>query len=406
MLIQIAWRNIWRNPRRTTVILLAVVVGVWSMVFLGALMDGISDQIIRNGISTLTGSIQIHHQGYRNDPVVQNSMHGMDEAGQVLASILPSGSRWSPRIRVNAIASNARHSSGVSLVGIDFTREAPVSFTGQAPIEGRFPGPDDPYAIAIGQALAEKYGTGLGKKLVLMSQSSDGEVASRAFQIVGMYRTELEATEKTFVFISLNAARDMLKLEKGLSEICILLPDMTSAAPVAESIKAALPDTYEVHTWDEIMPMIKAHMEIARKSTLIWYLVVFIAMGFGIVNTMLMAVFERMREFGLLKALGMKPRRILCQVLTESFFLLIMGMMIGNLISLISILSIHNTGINLTAFAAGTEYVGMSRVIYPALKSVHAAIANGVVLVLGLMVSTYPALKAAGFTPVEAMAQH
>jgi ABC-type antimicrobial peptide transport system permease subunit len=135
----------------------------------------------------------------------------------------------------------------------------------------------------------------------------------------------------------------------------------------------------------------------------IWYLVVFVAMGFGIVNTTLMAVYERMREFGLLKALGMKPWWILREVLTESFLLLITGMIIGNGLGLVSIFVLSRSGIDLSALAAGAEYAGMTRIIYPAIDLKDVTVANLVVLVLGLCVSAYPAVKAARFTPVEAL---
>jgi len=136
----------------------------------------------------------------------------------------------------------------------------------------------------------------------------------------------------------------------------------------------------------------------------IWYLVVFVAMGFGIVNTTLMAVFERMREFGLLKALGMKPWWILREVLTESFLLLITGMIIGNILAFICIYALSGSGIDLSALAAGAEYAGMTRAIYPAVEFKDILVSNLVVLLLGILVSAYPAIKAARFTPMEALA--
>jgi ABC-type antimicrobial peptide transport system permease subunit len=125
--------------------------------------------------------------------------------------------------------------------------------------------------------------------------------------------------------------------------------------------------------------------------------------GFGIVNTTLMAVFERMREFGLLKALGMKPWWILREVLTESFLLLMTGMAIGNSMGFICIFALGGSGIDLSALAAGAEYAGMTRIIYPAVGLKDVLMSNMIVLFLGLLVSAYPAVKAARFTPVEAL---
>ncbi|AQV00508.1 MULTISPECIES: ABC transporter permease [Desulfococcus] len=405
MMFRLAWRNLWRNPRRTVVILTAVCVGVFGMIFIAALMQGVGDQMVRNSIATLVGSLQVHHRGYREDPVVENTMTDPAEPAAALAAVLPPGARWSRRVRVNAVAGNARHSAGVTLVGIEPDREGGVSFIGSAVVEGRPLGPGDPYGIIVGRALVEKFETRIGRKLVLMSQAADRDIASRAFTIVGVFRAELAATEKQFVFVSLAAAQEMLKVDKGVSEIAVLLPDGADPGPTADALKAALPERYEIHTWRELLPMLTAYIDMNEGFTVVWYLVVFIAMGFGIVNTLLMAVFERMREFGLLRALGMKPGGIVRGVLIESALLLILGTAAGNGAAFLSVAALAENGINLSAFAAGVEYAGMPRVIYPAFSWTSVLEANLTVWVLGLAVSLYPALKASGITPVAAMAR-
>ena len=198
MVLRLAWRNLWRNPRRTLVILTAVAVGVFGMIFIGALMTGVGDQMVRNSIATLVGSLQVHQRGYRDDPVVENTMADPFEPAEALASVLPPGARWSRRVRVSAVAANARESAGVTLVGIEPEKEAGVSFIESAVTEGRNLAPGDPYGIVVGQALIEKFETRLGRKLVLMSQAADREMSSRAFTIVGVFRAELAATEKQF----------------------------------------------------------------------------------------------------------------------------------------------------------------------------------------------------------------
>jgi ABC-type lipoprotein release transport system permease subunit len=405
MYLQLAWRNIWRNTRRTVIILTAVVIGVWSMVLLGSLMRGIAVGMIKNGISTLTGHIQIHHTGYRNDPAIENSITDATVVENALKETLPEGASWTARVRVNAVAGNARHSSGVTLVGIDPSSEAKVSFIGSAVSQGRYLNPDDRNGIVIGQALMKKFDTRPGHKLVLMSQDTHGEIASRAFRIVGIFRAEMETTEKQFVFVVRQESQKMLGLGNGISEFSILLPGKPDNTEVYDRLTTALPSAqFEVNTWRELLPFQTAYLKILDGFMWIWYLVVFVAMGFGIVNTTLMAVFERMREFGLLKALGMKPWWILRGVLTESFFLLILGMIIGNLLAFICIFALARSGIDLSALAAGAEYAGMTRVIYPAIALKDILMSNLVVLFLGILVSAYPAVKAARFTPVEALA--
>jgi ABC-type lipoprotein release transport system permease subunit len=238
-----------------------------------------------------------------------------------------------------------------------------------------------------------------------MSQDTEQEIASRAFRIVGVFRAEMESTEKKFVFVTLSASQKMLKLGNGISEIAILLSDGYENQDVYKKLKATLPpEQFEVHNWRELLPFQTAYLRILDGFMWFWFLVVFVAMGFGIVNTTLMAVFERMREFGLMKALGMKPWWILREVLVESFLLLICGLIVGNLLGFLSIYALSGSGIDLSALAAGAEYAGMSRIIYPAIAAKDVWVANLTVLLLGLLVSLYPAIKASRFTPVQALA--
>ncbi|MCF6290952.1 MAG: ABC transporter permease [Desulfobacterales bacterium] len=404
MYLQLAWRNIWRNPRRTAVIMLAIIVGVWSMIFLGAFMRGMLVVMVDNGIATLTGHIQVLQKDYPDDPAIDNSIRDPDQVERVLRDNLPIGSRWTARVRVNAIAANARHSTGITMVGIEPAREAAVSFIGQPIYQGRFLKKNDPTGILVGRALLDEFGTKPGRKLILMSQDTTGEIASRAFRIVGVFRAELEATEKQFVFITITAARKMLRMGSAISEIAVILPPGQDLAAVTDRLRAVLPaDDYAVRNWHQLLPMLYAYLEMFDMYTYIWFLVVFVAMGFGIVNSTLMAVYERMREFGLLKALGQRPGRIIIGVLTETFFILVLGLLAGNLLGLISVAALAPAGIDLSALAAGAEYAGMPRVIHPVLNGRDLMVADLVVFVLGLLVAVYPAIKAARFTPVEAM---
>ena len=197
----------------------------------------------------------------------------------------------------------------------------------------------------------------------------------------------------------------MLKLKNGISEVSIILPDHQEVPEAATTLRTALASTnYKVHTWRELLPLVTAYLRIFDWFIFLWFIAVFVAMGFGIVNTTMMAVFERIREFGLLKALGMKPRWIIKEVLTESFFLLIMGMAIGDILGFLSVFALSGNGIDLSALAAGAEFAGISRVIYPVISAKDVVVANLVVFILGLLVSVYPAMKAARFTAVQALA--
>ena len=405
MYLRMGWRNIWRNPRRTAVVMTAIIIGVWAMVFMSALMRGIADQLMRDGIAVLTGHIQIHAPFYRDDPVIENSINDPAELYRVLAASLPTGAQFCSRVRVYAIASNARHAAGVTFVGIVPEQEAKISFLGKAITEGRPLVTGDAYDIIVGKALADQFETRLGKKLVIMTQDKEHEIASRAFRIAGVFRAETEAMEKSFVFVDIGAAREMMKLGSGISEVSILLPDHGGAEATALALRSVLPSSsYEVNTWQELLPFVTAIMKIYDRFIFIWYFIIFIAMGFGIVNTTLMAVFERIREFGLFKALGMKPWWIVRSVLIESFFLLLLGIAAGNCLGYLSVYALSGSGIDLSAFARGMEWAQIPHILYPAIHLRDVVTADLVVIVLGLAVSVYPAVKAARFVPVKAMA--
>jgi len=161
-----------------------------------------------------------------------------------------------------------------------------------------------------------------------------------------------------------------------------------------------------VRSWQTILPLLKAYLEMFDAFILIWFVVVFVAMGFGILNTTLMAVFERMREFGVLKALGMRPGRIVGGVMLETLLILLIGILAGNLLGLATCWGLSFGGIDLSALAKGVEYAGMARIIYPEVWGQDILRADLVVLLLGVLVSLYPALKAARMTPVAAMTHH
>ncbi|MBU1170930.1 MAG: ABC transporter permease [Proteobacteria bacterium] len=402
-----SFRNIWRNPRRTIVILLAVLVGVWNMLVLASLMRGIEREMVKNGISNMTGSIQIHQKDYTDDPVVENSIHDRARLEKALDAHIQEPAAWAQRIRVNVVAANARHSGGVNMVGVDPEHEARVSFVAKSIVQGRYLEKDDSNAIVVGRAFLKSYDTRIGNKLILMGQDTNQDIASKAFRIVGVFMADMESVEKHLVFVTKSQAASMLKLGDAISETVILIPetDMSGQreSALAQALSTDLGPDYSVETWRDLLPMMRAYLDTNDFFLYIWYGVVFVAMGFGVVNTTLMAVYERMREFGLMKALGLTPLRMVRGVLMESFFILITGIALGGLMGLVTVLLLARTGIDLSSLAAGTDMWGMPRIIYPVLAMNDMLIAGGVVLVLGLLVSLYPAIKAARFTPVEAM---
>jgi ABC-type lipoprotein release transport system permease subunit len=410
MHLTLSMRNITRNPRRTIVVLTAVLIGVWNMVVLGALTRGMEKEMAANAVSNLTASIQIHHPGYTDDPSVENSMEDPAMVDVVLEKNLPAGARFAHRIRVNAVAANARHSTGVTLAGIDPEREKNISFIGNAVVDGRYLDPADMNVILVGRAFIKNFETKLGNKVILMSQDRDNTVASMAFRITGVFRADTEAMEKSLVFVPIRAASSMLKMGGAVSETAVKLPDLDLKGRMenrtAQILKIKLGNGFSVKTWRDLIPMIKAYLDMNDYFLYIWYLVVFMAMGFGVVNTTLMAVYERMREFGLMKALGMAPSAIVTSVLLESAVILFMGIVLGNILGCLTVAALGKTGIDLSALSEGVEMWGMPRILYPEIAAKDILASAAMVMILGLLVSLYPALKAARVTPVEAMNMH
>jgi ABC-type lipoprotein release transport system permease subunit len=403
MFLMLAWRNIWRNPVRTSVILCGVVVGVWCMVCLGGIMRGMVENMIQTGIATLGGHIRIHAAGYRDDPSVERRIDDPDGVIRKVIGLLPGGSELRIRVRLPGVMQNARHSAGVVLVGVDPDRDPVVELVGAFEAGEEQSGLRSGRTLIAGRARVELFETGPDHRVVVMGVDAKGEIVSRGFVLGPVFRSPLESTEKRFVFLRLDTARDMFGLGGGATEIAVTLPDRSLVEKTTVLLRSAAGREYEVFSWQEMLPMVSSYLEIYDTFMVLWYVVVFAAMGFGIANTMLMAVMERIREFGLLKALGMRSSRVVLLVLSETGMILVLGIMFGDLLGWISMAWLGRTGIDLSAYAAGSEMVGMSRVVFPVWAPGDTVLADAVVLGLGLVVGAYPAVRAARFTPVQAM---
>jgi ABC-type lipoprotein release transport system permease subunit len=399
LLILLAWRNLWRHTRRTLVMLFALALGIWSMVVMAALIRGSMEQQINKEILNLTGHVQIHAQGYRDDPAIERGftpgaplLEALERKPVIAAAA---------RVRVPAVVSSERESAGVMLVGIDPQREQGLSFIGPAIQEGRNLASPDDEGIVLGRKLAERLETALGRRVVLMSQDRANQIADRGFRVVGIFKADPQAMETGYVFIGLDTARKMLKSGNEVSEIAVMTPDRKHLDGLLASLRAVAPGL-DVAPWTDVQPLLVLTENVNNVVLLIWFAVVFAAMAFGLINTLLMAVFERTREFGLFQALGMPPRFILGQVLVESLILLAIALVLGNLASWASVAGLKD-GIDLSRFAEGLELVGVSPVIYPALAAGDVSAANVIVVVLGVLASLYPAWRASRYVPVEAI---
>lgn len=402
LITSLAWRNLWRNKRRTLVILFAIVLGVWAMVITAAFMRGMVYQMLEDSVDNLAGHVQVHQPDFLDDPVIANTfsldnkvIEQMISDARVLA--------WSERIRLPAVIMSERETTGITMLGINPEREARISFIGRSIVEGRFLENDNDSGIVIGQALAKKLDTRLGKRIVLMSQDIENNIADRGFRIVGIYDAPLEPTEKAFVFVATKTAEKLLELDNQVSEISLRLKDEKLVDNFVSEYQSREKNLY-IMSWLEGEPYLKIMIKMMDTSMFIWYIIVFLAMAFGIINTLLMAVFERTREFGLFQALGQKPRFILLQVWFEAIIMIIVGLIVGNIASWLTVLATGD-GIDVSVFARGMEMLNMSNIIPFVITTQDLVVANITVATLGMLTGLYPAWRASKLVPADAISR-
>jgi ABC-type lipoprotein release transport system permease subunit len=400
-ILRLAWRYLWRNHRRTLIMLTAVVVGAWAMIFLTAMIRGMVDHMVDDGIRSLPGHVQIHLPDFRQDPSVANTFeppHG--ELRAVLDR--PPVVAWASRVRVPAIVSSERGTRGVTLIGIDPQRERDLSFVADDVDQGRFLDSDEDDGIILGRKLVERLETGLGKRVVIMSQDPDNQVVDRGFRVVGIFHATMEAQEDGFAFAGKKTIQRLLGIGDRISEIAVFGSSYRDVEGLRQVVAAAAGPDLAVESWNTLDPYLSSMLGAMDGFIMVWIVVVFLALGFGLVNTLVMAVFERVREIGLMLALGMTPRHILLQILAESMLLLALGLGIGDFLAWATILPLKG-GVDLSMVGQGMELWGASAVLYPALRLQDVVLANVVVLVLGLLASLSPAWRASRYEPVEAI---
>jgi ABC-type lipoprotein release transport system permease subunit len=397
----LAWRNLWRNYRRTLIMLAAIMVGVWAMIFMTALMRGMVDQMVQDGVRSLPGHVQIHNPLFQDDPTINNLIDVPEAELAVKLDTLDANS-WASRIKVPAVISSERESRGVTLFGIDPEREASVSYIAADISEGRYlEGPDDK-GVLIGKKLADTLETRVGKRVVLMSQDPDNEIADRGFRVVGIFDNKLESIEETQVFIAKTTAQKFLRVQGHVSEIAILGDNYRDVSVLLADTKLVAGDSLKVEAWYELDAYLGTMLSVMDGFVLVWIVVIFLALSFGLVNTLVMAVFERVREIGLMLALGMRPSLILAQIVIESLLLLSIGLLMGNLLAWVSVTSLES-GIDISAVGEGMEMFGAASVLYPQLNVSDMVLASSVVLVLGFVASLSPAWRASRYQPIEAI---
>lgn len=330
LLLSLAWRSLWRNARRTLITLLIVAVGMWSILAFTMMLKAWAKSARDEALRLMTGEGQVHATGYLDDPGVDHRMaapagvflHALDR-GQITV--------WAPRVRVPAIIQSEYRSLGVTFVGVDPQKESIISDLPGEIESGRYLHADTDAAIVLGKHMIERLKTRVGKRVIIMSQAADGHLAEQSFTVIGAFGGA-EGVQDQYAFTGLRAAQSMLGIGHDLSEISFDAADDKALPLAIRSLKEAAP-RLDIEPWTQFSPIAYAMDQLIGTYVAIWLAVMFVLMAIGIVNAQLMAVFERTREFGLLQALGMRPRLILLQVAAELAMLIGMGVLIGDVLA-------------------------------------------------------------------------
>jgi ABC-type lipoprotein release transport system permease subunit len=395
----IAWRNLWRNSRRTGITLAVVAIGVWSILTFDVMLEAWAVNSRQEALRLLTGEGQIHAAGYLDDPGLA---HRMASPGGDLLAVLNGAtvSAWAPRVRVPAIIRSEYRTRPITLLGVSPTAERAVSDIPSQILAGRYLTSPADGAAVIGADLAVRLKTRLGKRVIVMAQGADGGLAERGFVIVGLFGNTRGAQDE-FVFTGLQTAQAMLGVGSDLSEISFDVAPKVKLDGAVATIRRAAPGL-DVQPWTALSPLAYTMETISGAYIGVWLAVVFVLMAIGIVNTQLMAVFERTREFGLLQALGMRPGMVVLQVMIESTLLIGLGVVAGVAL-MIATLAPFSGGIDMSAFAAAAELGGGGGRLYPVLSPADALALSLIVWVLGVAATLWPARTAANTAPVVAM---
>jgi ABC-type lipoprotein release transport system permease subunit len=403
--LKLAWRNMWRNWRRTTIAVVAIVLGLILLLMFDGLLLGSDQAIFGNAVRFYGGNLQVHAPGYR-DKASRLPMLPLDDPEAVVqaARALPDVQAVAQRINTAGIIINRGTSVPVAITAIQPDVEAPISLQAENVSQGRFLLPDDGDAIYIGKALADRLQVGVGDNVTLLGRSKNETMRQHNFTVVGIYDLHTPDAEKGTVFIPLADAQTLYNLRDQVTEVPIFLKQIGSEAAVMTALQAQLPN-YEVDSWQTLKGDLTDTLKTKMAYTSFIGIVVIIIASIGILNLMLMAVFERTREMGVLAALGMKGRQVMGLFLLEGSLIGVVGAVIGGGLGLLIIALLGNVGLDLSKMTTGMGEVGvlMSGKLYPVITAADLMSRAVLVVAIAALASLYPAWQAARKEPAKAL---
>ncbi len=403
MIWSIAWRNVWRNKLRSLVVILAVTLGLFGVLFIIALSNGMVEQKIDDTIHNEISHIQIHNEKFLQDNSLQYSM---PDAASIVskAESIDGVKAASSRIKMTAMASTAATGAGITVNGIDPEKEKLVSNINKTLLEGTyFEKASRTPLILISYKLAGKLKAKVGSKIVLTLTNMNGDLIYGLFRVTGIYKTSNTMWDETNVFVHKKDVASLTGFDPTkATEVAILLKNTEDTDPVLKKLQTDYPDL-SVMSWKKIEPLLMAMSSMMDQMSYLLLIIILIAMAFGIINTMLMVIMERTRELGMLMAVGMNKKKVFFMIMLETIFLSLVGTAVGVAISATTIKLTSRNGINFAAWSQGFESWGYSAHIFPVLYTSFYFAMTGLVIITAILASIYPARKALKFKPSEAM---
>lgn len=407
MLTKIAWRNLWRNKRRTLIVLSSLIVGAIVLLLNLAFGEGMVQQMLKNQIKYHTTHIQIHRNGFNDDKQIQEYVPNGRKIERIISET--SGIKaYSKRSIVFGLISSASSSSGVAIIGVEPENESKITKIKENIIEGSYFS-DKLNEIVIGWKLAEKLDVKVGSKIVAFAVDINGTKSQVLFRVAGIYRSSSSNFDRTYVYIPLTKAQEFLSLGDKYSEIAMILDDPDQSKTIQSNINKKISDEglnlkqFEVMTYQDLLPLVMMYIDIYDQMIVYFYVIIGVAVLFGIINTMLMSVFERIQEFGVLMSIGMSKTRIFLMVMSEAFMLGLAGSVVGIGIGLILNAILMKTGIDFSFYSESLLSMGLDTVIYPVFSLKEAFYSFLTMPIATVVGAVYPAIKAIRLKPTDAM---
>lgn len=400
----LAWRNIWRNRRRTIITLSSISFAVFFACVMQSMQRGAYDRMIDNTVRFSTGHIQIHAKGYWDDRVIDNSIEWNDNETLVnLDTEIPEILATTPRLESFALASYEEKTKGAMVVGIDPVREKTITNLDKKLVEGEYLS-DEP-GVLIGKGLASFLNLNTGDTLVLISQGYHGMSAAGKFPITGIIQFPTLEFNQQAVFMNLREAQHFYAADRLITSLSILLEDSKDVEKIRKQLADKLdPEVYEVMTWQEMMPELVQSIELDYYSGFIIILILYAVIAFGIFGTFLMMTRERTYEFGILTAIGMKKRKIQVMVALEIVMLILLGISGGILLSMPILVYLYYNPIYLSGdIATVYENFGFEPILPFSLEPRIFLNQAVVVLVIASLLAIYPMIVIQSLRTVKAL---